>query len=580
MSDSHDNRRSFLKKGAALPFALGAASGGTVPPSEAAEHPDVSSGQRMYLNRKARMGPFTVREGRRPHIFLITADMVSPDCYLPSRDMSRYVNLPNIRSIAGAGMRFDNALCTIPLCGPSRASIFTGRYPPYLTNGERAPLGMKTDLGEDDRIFQEYLRAAGYTTKHVGKCHVGTHKFMDAFGENDDAWNRWAPPLMDDDDYVAFLAAKGVKPPRYRKELRGKGFDRTAPGNSLGGWIEQADGSDFPLEAHYSVYLAEKAVAKLDAALQQAPDSPAYIQLDFFDPHQPYSIPSGLEQRAEELRHHVRLHPSYERVRKGDFQSLPDEPPVYDVYRRYWGAYDPDMVTDYMIGHFLQMEVVDHAAGLLLGEIRRRGLWDDSMIVFMADHGEMNGRLALFDKGVYFQPDIFRVPLAVKLHADAGQRAGIYDRPVSALDVCPTILAQAGIAADDFLDGVDLTPVLNGTGERPSLGHIVQTGWHVGVNYGVGINHYESPGRHWFYGCGMSGGEEDLYNIAVDECINLAADHRYKDVRLQMIRQLADVLKSDPRWLGYWSTFRLLRAEELPGDGGDMQMFVPAKDSR
>jgi len=534
-----------------------------------------SEKQRGYLEKKSREGMFERLPGRRPHIVLISVDMISPDCYLPSRPLSQIVQLPNIRSIAGEGTQFDNCLTTAPLCGPARAAIFTGTYPPYLTNGERAPRGMQLELNPDDVIFQEYLRAGGYNTKHVGKCHVGIEKFMDAFGENDDAWNRWAPPLTDDDDYVTFLKGLGVEHQVYQKELRGMQFDRKTPGNSLGGWIRQANGKPFPLEAHYSMYLAHKALNKVDAALTQGPDTPLYLQLDFFDPHQPFSVPAGFEERAAELRKHVRLPESYRRVQQVNFGALPGEPAIYQVYRRYWGAYDPELVKDYIVAHLLQMEVVDHAVGVLLEGLRKRNLWDESVIIFTADHGEMNGRRALFDKGVYFQPDIFRVPLSVKLASWMGQRRSVVDEPVSVLDISRTILECACLRVERHFDGQSLLEVLRGTGERSRLQAIFQTGWHVGVNYGCGTHWYQDAKHHWFYGYNITTGEDELYDMAVDDGPNLIAEPEYAEVRKRMIRRLAVLLEADSRWLGYWCTFRLHKAEDLPQAAGDMQMFKP-----
>ena len=71
----------------------------------------------------------------------------------------------------------------------------------------------------------------------------------------------------------------------------------------MGGWIQQSDGKAFPIEAQYSSYLAERAIGKLDSAMQLASaESPIYLQLDFFDPHQPFSIPDGFQKREAELR--------------------------------------------------------------------------------------------------------------------------------------------------------------------------------------------------------------------------------------------------------------------------------------
>ena len=541
---------------------MGALSAGSAKPKE-------------YLEGKSRKGAFESLPGRRPHIVLISVDMISPDCYLPSRPLSQIVELPNIRSIGREGTRFDNCVTTIPLCGPARAAIFTGAYPPYLTNGERAPRGMQVEMNPDDVIFQEYLRAGGYNTKHVGKCHVGIEKFMDAFGENDDAWNRWAPPLTDDDDYVAYLKGLGVEPPVYEKELRGMQFDRKTPGNSLGGWIRQANGKPFPLEAHYSMYLAHKALNKVDAALTQGADRPFYLQLDFFDPHQPFTVPAGFEERAAEIRDHVRLPESYRRVQRADFGALPGEPPIYQVFRRYWGAYDPELVEEYIVAHLLQMEVVDHAVGVLLEGLRKRNLWDDSVIVFGADHGEMNGRRALFDKGVYFQPDVFRVPLSVKLASWMGQRRSVVNEPVSVLDISRTILDCARLRVERHFDGESLLEVLRGTRQRSELQAIFQTGWHVGVNYGCGTHWYQDAEHHWLYGYNITTGEDELYNMAVDDGPNVVAEPEHADLRKRMIQRLAALLEADRRWLGYWCTFRLHKAEDLPRAAGDMQMVKP-----
>ncbi|MHB9031269.1 MAG: sulfatase-like hydrolase/transferase, partial [Candidatus Latescibacterota bacterium] len=450
--------------------------------------------RKTWIDRRNKKNSYTVSPGKKPHIFFISADMVSPDCYLPSREIWNHLNLSHIRSIGETGTRFDNAMCTSPLCGPSRASIFSGKYPAFLINNERALAGMKYDLTEEDTIFQEYVRSAGYSTKHTGKCHVGTLKFMAAFGENDSPWDRWYPPVMEDDGYVDYLRNMGVDAPVVTRELRGKQKDRKSPGNAYGGWISQKNGKPFPLEAHYSVYLAKKAVNQIDAALKQNPSAPVFLQLDFFDPHQPFSIPSEFESRAAELRKRVLPPESYKRALDADFKSIPGEPPIYDLYRHYWGAYAPELVREYMVCNYLQMEIVDHCVGMVLDEIKRRGMWDDSLIIFMADHGEMNGRLGFFDKGVYFQPEVFRIPLYMKAPSSFKQSRKVYEKPVSSMDVCPTILGFAGIETEESYDGEDLRPVLSGAGDRPVLEQLFQTGWHVGVNYGVGFQIYDDPG--------------------------------------------------------------------------------------
>ena len=100
-----------------------------------------------YINQKTGAHPFTAKPtARRPHIFVITLDMVSPEHYHPSRKLSREVNLPAIQSLKSDGVFFSNSFCTAPLCAPARAALATGRYSYITANGERAHDGHETIL--------------------------------------------------------------------------------------------------------------------------------------------------------------------------------------------------------------------------------------------------------------------------------------------------------------------------------------------------------------------------------------------------------------------------------------------------
>ena len=116
-----------------------------------------------YLNARKGIGSFDQKVDLkdRPDIYVITVDMLSPDVYLPSRELKKHINTPHLDQLAESGTVFSKAFSTSPLCGPSRATILTGRHQSYLTNGDRAPLGMKRNLSEQDIIFPEYLKKIG-----------------------------------------------------------------------------------------------------------------------------------------------------------------------------------------------------------------------------------------------------------------------------------------------------------------------------------------------------------------------------------------------------------------------------------
>lgn len=535
--------------------------------SEPLKFIDSKTGQNPYRHHR--------RSGNPPNIFLITIDMVSPDFYHPSRPLSQEVNLPTLQAMMKEGVFFKNAFATVPLCGPSRASYLTGRYTYVLGNGEHAPDGLETELRPDDVIFPEYLQAIGYVTKQCGKSHVGTRKFLDAFGENVNPWHQWYPPIYQDEDYLEYERRLGVKPQKYSREIVLLQRDRKTPGNSVGGWIAQEDGKPFPLEAQYSYYSAQRALDKLEDALTSpaARGQPVYLQLDIFDPHQPFSVPAGFEEREKELRAVMTLPETYRKVQARDWKPFPNQPNIYDLYRGYWGLYNPQSLVDYRVAHALQMEVVDQALAHLIRTLKERGAYDESLIVVMGDHGEMNGRWALVDKGVYLYPDVLRAPLVVKMPSSLGIQPHTVDAPVSLLDVAPTILSVAGIEPNARLDGESLIPHIEGTATAADRDLIFSCGWHVGVNFACGIQQWDGKGNHHLYAYNAASNIDELYDLNAIEAENLAQELRYAELKGEMINRLGTLLQSDPRWGGFWAPFRIDKFSELPKRRGSMQLL-------
>jgi arylsulfatase A-like enzyme len=189
----------------ALKFGLLGTTACTAVAQEVAQRVEATQPRRFIHQKQAKHAFRASPPRRRPHIFLLTIDMVSPDHYHASRSLHREMNLPTLRALRADSVEFTNAFCISPLCAPARAALATGRYSYITANGERAHDGHETILRPDDVIFQEYLKATGYVTKHAGKGHLGVQKFIDAFDENVNAWDRWDPPIRKDEGYQAYL---------------------------------------------------------------------------------------------------------------------------------------------------------------------------------------------------------------------------------------------------------------------------------------------------------------------------------------------------------------------------------------
>ena len=530
--------------------------------------------QRRYLNDKSGAHPFDEEQRKSlPHIFFITVDMIPRESYDPDSPIRQYLHTPHLDRLMADGTRFTQAFSVSPLCGPSRASYLTGRYPYLTVNEERAHDGWEVALRGSDAIFPEYLKASGYVTKHVGKCHVGAAKFLEAFGEDDAPWDRWAAPLEDDDGYLAYLRHLGVQLPVWRDPVTGLCPDRCTPGNQYGGWMTQTGGDEFPEEATYSQYLARLAVEKLESALARRAGAggPLYLQLDFFAPHQPFFVPTCYEERARELAEHVQLPASYCEAMGGAGHAWPR---VYQFYLRTWGLDDEQTARRYMLMNFLQIEALDAAIGRFLQALDRHSLYEDAVIILAGDHGEMNCERGLIDKGAYGHPKVARVPLTVKLPSgEAGGRT--VEEMVSLLDIAPTVFEIVGVTPTQRLDGHSLLPLLRGEPGRAHRPFIFECGWHVCPNPAISLFAELAAGRRFMYTYNLTSELDELYDLDDPHYRNLAAEPAYSRPKAEMIKRLAAFVEADPRWTCYWHTLRLDKYEDLEAVGGDFQMFRP-----
>jgi len=533
------------------------------------------SGKTGFLDGRTRTGTYEREDGAgRPNVVLITVDMVPPEFHDPALAGSMGVpplHTPAIDGLRRDGLAFRNAFSTSPLCGPSRAAYLTGRHSYITANNERAHDGHAVRLREEDSIFPAYLKAAGWWTRHVGKCHVGSRSFVEVFSENDRAWDRWCPPWYDDIEYGRYLSGLGIRGLEFRRRICGGSPSGRGEGNFYGGWVTDRGGGPFPPEATYARYTAETARAVL--ASGAAEGRPLYLQVDFFEPHQPFAVPTGLEGRERELRSRHVL-PAQE--------PAGPEPRVYSLYRKNWGLADRAVLTDYRIAHQLQFEVLDSAVGVLLSGLKALGLYEDSWIFLMADHGEMNGRTALIDKGAYLNPVVVGTPLIVKPPRGAAAsrgldalRGGTCGIPVTLLDVAPTILALAGIRPSAWMDGVDLSETVR-AGARPEGRPILFEAWnHVVANPCIGTVFASGrDGSPWFYSYNACDPVKELYALGDrDRLVNRAMDKEARSLHHEAINLLAERLNADERWVSFASYMNLEYASEI-GTGGDRQHFI------
>jgi len=341
---------------------------------------------------------------------------------------SEFYETPNIDRIAKLGTRFTNAYMS-PVCSPSRASIMTGKYPVKhgITEwiGAPQPYEVMNDTGWHshlvparyfDRLpleeitIAELFRSVGYRTFFAGKWYLGPEGF-------------WPED---------------------------QGFDINKGGHSAGfprgsGYFSPYDNprlSNGEPGEHLPIRLANETAR----FLKSAGNDPFFATLAFYIPHVPLQAPDELIRKYEEKRDMMTLE---QRVAyEGDIKvRQTQDHPVYAA----------------------MIEWLDNAVGIILDELERLKLADNTIVIFVSDNGGLSlaggsptsnyplraGKGWLYEGGI-------RVPLIINAPHIPDQ-VEVCHEPVNAIDLLPTILNLTGMEylVSENIDGVDISPLLN-----------------------------------------------------------------------------------------------------------------------
>jgi arylsulfatase A-like enzyme len=362
------------------------------------------------------------------------------------------VETPNIDRLADEGVAFERTYSPSPVCGPARASLFTGEYPRehgFLTNNG----------GFDDRrgagLLPERLSAAGYHTALAGKLHLTPKAAPHGFDYrrlHDAPYDTYHAEEPWTSDYVRWLAD--------RRDWDRERVIATASDDEVA-FIERGDlygfllGSDWRDDAeHSNTWVTDRAVAYLRD--ERPEGDPFFLFASYFGPHQPMRAPgewADLYDPAEiTLPTTFDLDRDRPVVRATEAGSAPlchlrDHPWPEARYREVLAAY------------FGQISMIDRGVGRLLDELERQGIREDTVVVFAADHGDHMGQFGWFFKGTMYE-GAARVPLVLSDPAYPGTAGERSDRVVNALDLYATLAARCGLAPTPEKPSRDLAPLL------------------------------------------------------------------------------------------------------------------------
>lgn len=394
-----------------------------------------------------------------PNILMIFCDELRADAL--GYAGNPIIQTPNIDRMARGGTAFTQCMITQPTCTPSRASILTGCYPSVL------PARMVGCVTPDDpRFLPRVLGQNGYRTASIGKLHLipqraeadAVQQAMDSGGdyygfEEVDLVNGHGDHCFGN-RYSAWLAER-VPDWRVRIEQR----RRLNPGLDCFTW-------ELPPEVHSSNYIGDRAVEWLQAA----GDQPFFLHVSFPDPHYPFVVPEPYATKYDPAQMPLPVPP---------VTASHDLPPLHqEVYFNQQGAH----VRDHVIGtpprdyhqhtpadwqqvkatYYGMISLVDFQVGRILDALEAAGLADNTLVLFLSDHGDYLGDHGFYGKGLLYD-SVLRVPLIVR---GPGVAAGaVRDGIASTLDIAPTLLDFAGVPEPEGVQGVSMQPVLAGQAE-------------------------------------------------------------------------------------------------------------------
>ncbi len=377
-------------------------------------------------------------QAKRPNILIVHTDEHRIECL--GAYGNKDVKTPHIDRLAADGVRYNNSFCPFPVCTPSRYSLLSGRYV-----HEHHGWGNHTTLASDIATFPKTLRSVGYRTKAVGKMHF-TPTYLDVgFDElilaEQNGPGRW------DDDYHRYLKEHDLVDRNDLEDQLTRDYRPHTPQkywDTCGAMV-----SNLPEKHHSTTWTAEQAVQTLES---WTPDEPNLLMVGFIKPHHPFDPPAPWDKTYDPEK--LSLLPGWTtECLERDFQYsrgyFPNNKLSEPVLRRVMAYY------------YATITQIDHHVGRMVDILKRKNLYDNTLIIFTSDHGDYMGFHHMLLKGNYMYDPVVKVPLIVKW--PQSRHAGtVLDRLVNNIDLAPTLCLAAGCRS---------APSMHGHALQDAIGH-------------------------------------------------------------------------------------------------------------
>ncbi|CAG7614571.1 sulfatase-like hydrolase/transferase [Paenibacillus allorhizosphaerae] len=451
---------------------------------------------------------------KRKNVVIIMSDEQSWDtlgCHANPASVT-----PNIDALAGEGISMDRCYTAYPLCCPARASLWSGLMPHahHVTGNWRS---IREDLRDEGLV--KNFKHAGYHLIYTGKWHVpGTTPARQHYDDISAI-----PAVIDGRDRGRFIE-------EYREYAAAQGYDlhpthiENLTHEDIRKLREKDKAPCGTSEVRLEHFLETWQTGKFLEALDRRPEhTPFFAVCSYNAPHFPLIVPAPYDRLIKP--EDIQLPENF----LAGLVHKPQEVLQSKFYKEMKGLDEKEWRR--FIAHYLGLvALIDHQVGEIVRYLKQNGLYEDTVIVFLSDHGDMMGAHGLVKKGfpLHYE-EALRVPLIIANAGESAQRTS--NALVSLIDVVPTLAELNGVPIKQPIDGRSFADVLQGTSSEHREFILAET-FKLGGDESAGVGgETMTPDQ--------LNPETDSFNISV-------RNHRHKYVfRYKDIEELYD-LDTDP----------------------------------
>jgi arylsulfatase A-like enzyme len=391
----------------------------------------------------ARVDYRTRPAGPKLNVVVIMSDQHNPSvsgCY-----GHKIVRTPHIDSLAERGVMYRNAFCASPLCSPSRVAWLTGTHP--HTNGvvthnnsrHRSGKTYRATIKPGIRSLLCDLREAGYATHGSGFIHADQHV---------EDTGRPYPEL----GFTSFRADAKSYGDLVGTEVQRRYNMANTISEMWEHTYRNVEGEPFPYgeEKIWDSVITDDSLAFLDG---RSGGDPFFLYVGYRAPHPPWCAPK-------------RFHDLYSPDAIGDLPNtrvtFTDKPRRVIERVNYYELWNlpEEMVRKSIAAYFGFVSYTDFCIGRILRKLEEKGLLDNTLVVYTSDHGEMLYKNGICEKHTFFE-DAVRIPLIVSLPGTIPQ-SRTSEALISNIDLLPSVLALAGVAVPETVEGKNIAPTWMG----------------------------------------------------------------------------------------------------------------------